>query len=42
MEQGYIACQVHSPGRVVEIPYQWEEDGSIDLDLLSVFDQREG
>ena len=42
VEQGYIACQVHSPGRVVEIPYQWEEDGSIDLDLLSVFDQREG
>lgn len=42
VEQGYIACQVHSSGRVVEIPYQWEEDGSIDLDLLSVFDQREG
>lgn len=42
VEQGYIACQVHSSSRVVEIPYQWEEDGSIDLDLLSVFDQREG
>ena len=45
VEEGKIARLghgLHSPGRVVEIPYQWEEDGSIDLDLLSVFDQREG
>lgn len=40
VEEGFLVCQ-NPRGDAVEIPYAWEDDGSLSLDLLAAFDEKD-
>lgn len=42
METGYIKLINDSNGFVVEVPYSWDDDGNINLDLVTAYGVHEG
>ena len=42
VETGYIKLVNDSNGFVVEVPYSWDDDGSINLDLATAYGAHEG
>lgn len=42
VETGYIKLINDSNGFVIEVPYSWDDDGNINLDLATAYDVHEG
>ena len=42
VETGYIKLINDSNGFVIEVPYSWDDDGNINLDLTTAYGVHEG